>query len=112
MIWDPAWRPVSVVVVSCDRNFSEHCSPKSRSRDGVCIRTLVANISGCSDWIRAVSSLFDSPCLGLYRRKEISSIESLDAEVLAIKDRVRILENLLTLLTSLYHVIGDVLVPS
>ena len=79
------------------------------SRDGGCIRTLVANISGCSDCIRAVSSLFDSPCLGLYRRKEISSIGSPDAEIFAIKDRVRILENLLT---SLYHVIGDILVPS
>ena len=50
----------------------------------------VANISGSSDWIRAVSSLFDSSCLGLYRRKEISSIGSLDAEIFAIKDRVRI----------------------
>ena len=59
------------------------------NRDGVCIRTLVANISGCSDWIRAVSNLFDSPCLGLYRRKEISSIGSLDVEIFVIKDRVR-----------------------
>ena len=60
------------------------------SQDGVCIRTLVANISEYSDWIRAVSSLFDSPCLGLYRRKEISSIGSLDVEIFAINDRVRI----------------------
>jgi hypothetical protein len=60
------------------------------SRDGVCIRTLVANISGCSDWFHAVSSLFDSHCLGLCRQKEISSIGSLDAEIFAIKDRVRI----------------------
>ncbi len=82
------------------------------SRNGVCIRTLVANISGSSDWIRAVSSLFDSPCLGLYRRKEILSIGSLDAEIFASKDRVRILENPLSMLTGLYHVIGDVLVPS
>ena len=40
------------------------------SQNGVCIRILVANISGCSDWVRAVSRLFDSPCLGLYRQKE------------------------------------------
>jgi hypothetical protein len=64
------------------------------NRDRVCIRTLVANISGCSDWIRAVSNLFDSPCLGLYRRKEISSIGSLDVKIFAINDRVQILTNL------------------
>jgi hypothetical protein len=59
------------------------------SRDRVCIRTLVANISGCSDWFHAVSSLSDSPCLGLYRRKEISSIGPLNVEIFVIKDRVR-----------------------
>src|SRR3954468_1430136 len=76
----------------------------AESLNGIRIRSFVANISGCSDWIHAPSSLFDSPGLGLHERKEISSIGLLDAKIFAIKDWVQFFETCESSSQVLYYV--------
>jgi len=60
-------------------------------RSRVRARSLDTNILGASDPITLYLVSFESPWLGLYRRKESSRIGSLGPEILAFKDRVRCL---------------------